>query len=70
MAGLSLDVLRIGKKYSLVNYGDRYEFEIERILGNGDFKVKDLTTLERYYLKDTIKFGKGKDFEIREIENG
>ncbi|MBL7877130.1 MAG: hypothetical protein JNL53_15795 [Cyclobacteriaceae bacterium] len=65
--GLSFDVLRVGKKYRLVNLGDQYEFEIERILVNGDFKVKDLHTLERYLLKDTIKFGKGKDFEIREI---
>ncbi len=68
MAGLAFDVLRVGKKYSLVNYGDRYEFEIERILHN-DFKVKDLTTLERFNLKDVLKFGKGKDFEIRELEN-
>lgn len=68
MAGLSFDVLRVGKKYRLVNYGDTYEFEIERILANGDFKVKDLHTLERYMLKDTIKFGAGKDFEIREID--
>lgn len=67
MAGLSFDVLRVGKKYRLVNYGDTYEFEIERILANGDFKVKDLHTLERYMLKDTIKFGSGKDFEIREL---
>ena len=67
MAGLSFDVLRVGKKYRLVNFDDTYEFEIERILANGDFKVKDLHTLERYLLKDTIKFGKGKDFEIREI---
>ena len=67
MAGLSFDVLRVGKKYSLVNFGDRYEFEIEKILTNGDFKVKDLTTLERFQLKDTIKYGKGKDFEIREL---
>jgi len=67
MAGLSFDVLRVGKKYRLLNFGDRYEFEIERILGNGDFKVKDLNTLERFLLKDTIKFGKGKDFEIREL---
>jgi hypothetical protein len=67
MAGLSFDVLRVGKKYRLLNFGDRYEFEIERIIGNGDFKVKDLNTLERFLLKDTIKFGKGKDFEIREI---
>jgi hypothetical protein len=67
MAGLSFDVLRVGKKYHLVNFGDTYEFEIERILVNGDFKVKDLHTLERFLLKDTIKFGQGKDFEIREI---
>ncbi len=67
MAGLSFDVLRVGKKYSLINFGDRYEFEIERILVNGDFKVKDLHTLERFLLKDTIKFGQGNDFEIREI---
>jgi hypothetical protein len=67
MAGLSFDVLRVGKKYRLINYGDTYEFEIERILVNGDFNVKDLLTLERYKLKDTIKFGKGNDFELREI---
>ena len=67
MAGLSFDVLRVGKKYRLLSFGDRYEFEIERIIGNGDFKVKDLHTLERFLLKDTIKFGKGKDFEIREL---
>lgn len=67
MAGLSFDVLRVGKKYRLVNLDDTYEFEIERILVNGDFKVKDLHTLERYLLKDTIKFGRGKDFEIREL---
>jgi hypothetical protein len=67
MAGLSFDVLRVGKKYSLVNFGDHYEFQIEKIMANGDFKVKDLTTLERYQLKDTIKYGQGKDFEIREL---
>ena len=68
MAGLSFDVLRVGKKYTLINFGDRYEFEIEKIMVNGDFKVKDLTTLERFQLKDVIKFGKGKDFEIRELQ--
>ena len=68
MAGLSFDVLRVGKKYRLVNFGERYEFEIERILSNGDFKVKDIHTLERFFLKETIKFGKGKDFEIRDLE--
>ena len=67
MAGLSFDVLRVGKKYKLTNFGETHEFEVEAILVNHDFKVKDLFTLERYLLKDLIKFGKGKDFEIREI---
>jgi hypothetical protein len=69
MAGLSFDVLRNGKKYSLINHGERYDFVIEHILVNGDFKVKDLHTLERYHLKDLIKFGRGKDFEILEIHD-
>jgi hypothetical protein len=67
MAGLSFDVLRVGKKYRLINYGDRYEFEIMKILIN-DFELKDLHTLERYRMNDLIKFGKGNDFEIREAE--
>lgn len=69
MPGLSFDVLRVGKKYKLINFGERCEFEIERILVNGDFHVKDLNTLERFHLKDLIKFGRGNDFEIREIED-
>ena len=67
MAGLALDVLRVGKKYKLVNYGESYEFEVESILANRDLMVKDLFTLERFNLKDLYKFGKGKDFEIREL---
>lgn len=68
MAGISFDVLRAGKKYRLINYGEKHEFLIERILGNDDFKVKDLLTLERYRLKELIAFGKGKDFVLEEIE--
>jgi hypothetical protein len=67
MAGLSFDVLRTGKKYALVNHGEKHEFIIENILANGDFKVKDLLTLERYLLKDLIKYGRGKDFLLEEL---
>jgi hypothetical protein len=66
--GLAFDLLRVGKKYKLINYGEVNEFVVEHILGNGDFKVKNIHTLERYLLKDLIKFGQGKDFEIRELE--
>jgi hypothetical protein len=67
MAGLSFDVLRVGKKYRLVNFGEKHEFIIENILVNGDFKVKDLLTLEHYRLKELITYGKGKDFVLEEI---
>lgn len=70
MAGLALDVLRVGKKYRLTNFGETHEFEIESILSNGDFRVKDSLTLERYHLKELIRYGKGKDFIIEELTNG
>ncbi|MFN7189247.1 MAG: hypothetical protein ACK5V5_02575 [Cyclobacteriaceae bacterium] len=67
MAGLAFDVLRVGKKYRLINYGERYEFEILKILV-GDFELKDLHTLERYRMSELIRFGRGSDFEIREVD--
>ena len=67
MEELSLNVLRTGKKYRLVNFGEKHEFVIENILPNGDFKVKDLLTLERYYLNELIAYGKGKDYFLEEI---
>jgi len=68
MPGLSLDVLRVGKRYRVLNYGDRHEIEIEERTADGDFKVKDLHTLERYILSEIYRFGKGRDFEIRDLE--
>jgi hypothetical protein len=69
LKGLALSSLRVGKKYRLTNFGDTNEFVIERVVESNEFAVKDLLTLERYRLKDLYKFGKGKDFEIRELEN-
>jgi hypothetical protein len=68
MPGLSLNALRVGKQYVLINFGDKYEFEIEQALPQHDYRVKDLHTLERYTIQSLFKFGKGKDFEIRERE--
>ncbi|MEJ7645250.1 MAG: hypothetical protein WKF87_11685 [Chryseolinea sp.] len=67
MSGLSFDVLRTGKKYRLTNYGESHEFVIEQIMGNGDFKVKDVHTLERFRLKELITYGKGKDFLLEDL---
>lgn len=67
MAGLSFDVLRTGKKYRLVNFGETHDFIVENVLANGDFKVKDLLTLERYRLKELITYGQGKDYSLEEL---
>jgi hypothetical protein len=67
MAGISFEVLRTGKRYRLVNHGELHEFIVESILPAGDFKVKDLLTLERYNLKELVKYGKGKDYFLEEI---
>lgn len=68
MAGISLNVIRTGKKYRLVNQGESHEFVVERILSDNDCKVKDLLTLERYNIKELFKYGKGKDYLLEEIE--
>lgn len=67
MKGLAFSSLRVGKKYRMINYGESHDFILEKILTNGEFAVKDLFTLEKYTIQDLIKFGKGKDFEIREL---
>ena len=68
MAGLSFNVLRFGKKYRITNFGEKHDFEIVNILDNGDFRVKDLLTLEQYFLKELFSQGKGKDFFLEEIK--
>ncbi|MFT6867581.1 MAG: hypothetical protein ACJA08_002424 [Cyclobacteriaceae bacterium] len=67
MAGLAFSSLRVGHRYWLVNFGDFYEFQIVRILYRDDFYLKDLNTLEYYNLSELVKYGKGNDFEIREL---
>jgi len=69
MSRLSFDVLRVGKKYRLTNFRDQYEFIIEEILDNGNFRLKDIHTLEIMFMRDIIYFGKGKDFEITEMQD-
>lgn len=62
-------MLRVGKKYRLVNFNELNDFEVEQILSNGDMTVKDIHTLERYQLSELTRYGKGNDFEIRELDH-
>lgn len=65
---MSFDTLRVGKRYRLKNFGEVMEFQVEEAKGNNNFSVKDLHTLERYELRDLVKYGKGKDFDLYEME--
>ncbi|HNP18853.1 MAG TPA: hypothetical protein PKL31_10495 [Fulvivirga sp.] len=67
MKGISTNVIRLNKRYKLKNYGEVTEFEVMEFLNEGNFRLKDIHTLEEYQLDELTAFGKGKDFEIREI---
>lgn len=67
MTGIAYSSLRAGKKYWLRNFGERFEFEILEVLHPQDFLLKDLNSLEIYKMSELTNYGKGKDFEIREL---
>ena len=63
---ISLDTIRVGKKYYLINHGERHDFLVLEKLYNNNCKLKDLYTLELYELNDLLKYGRGKDYELYE----
>ena len=63
---ISLDTIRVGKKYFLINHGERHDFVVIEKITSKNFKVKDSHSLEVYEINDLLQFGKGKDYELRE----
>jgi hypothetical protein len=67
MGGIAFSSMRVGKKYRLVNYGEQSEFTLVEVISRSDYKLKDIFSLEHYLMSDLTRFGKGEDFELREI---
>jgi len=67
MNGLAFTSMRVGESYKLVNYGETSEFKLVEVLNRYDYLLRDIHTLEQYNMSDLIKFGKGGDFELREL---
>ncbi len=70
MAGkriMSDNNMRVGKSYSLTNYGETTDFMVVETTGREDFKIKDLFTMELSQYNDLIKYGRGQDFELFEL---
>ena len=63
----SFDIIRTGKHYCILNYGEVWKFEVLEIFDNNDYKIKMIDTLEEQLLSDLIAFGQGKDFTFDEI---
>lgn len=63
----SFDIIRTGKQYKIINYGEEWHFEVLEILANGDFKIRMIDTLEEQLLSDLIAYGKGQDFTFDEL---
>ena len=42
MGEISFDVMRVGKKYCLTNFGDVYDFVRVEIGANGEMKLTDI----------------------------
>lgn len=63
---IALDNIRTNKKYVLTNYGEQFEFSVVEIKSDHEFLLKDLNTLEHYYMSELIGRGRGKDFSIWE----
>jgi hypothetical protein len=64
---LALSSLRVGKKYYLKNDGEMHRLQVMRYLGGDNFLIKDILTLEQYELQELIKYGKQKDYDLREL---
>lgn len=67
MKGLAFSSMRVGESYKLRNFGEISEFKLIEVLSSDDYHLQDIHTLEYYKMSDLTKFGKGMDFELREI---
>lgn len=66
---MAFDALRVGRTYRLSNYGETREFKVTRRLSDGNYLVKDKISLEEYELADLVRYGKGKDYDLDEIND-
>jgi hypothetical protein len=64
---MSFDALRVGHTYRLRNYDDIREFKVVRKLNDKNFVVQDTGTMENFELEDLVRYGKGKDYDLDEI---
>jgi hypothetical protein len=65
---MSFDNIRVGEVYFLQNFGEKSVFEVLEVMPDGDYRVKDIDSLEIFFVKDLIKYGKGNDYAFGEVK--
>lgn len=65
---LSIDTLRVGHIYRMINYGEKTEFELVAIENKDDYIIRDIASREIFNMKDLTKYGTGNDFNLEEID--
>jgi len=65
---LALSSIQTGHSYTIRNYGEEVEFEVIDIRGDGDIKAKHLHTREIFLLSEITRYGKGKDYDLQELD--
>ena len=65
---LSSKNLRKGQKYKVTNYGHSMVFEVLSFESN-DYQIKNTETLEISKFNEVVQYGKGKDYELIDLEN-
>jgi len=64
---MSADTMRVGKRYSLINYGEKTTFLVLSTEGRDDFTIKDIASLEIYRFSSLTAYGMGEDYELFEV---
>ena len=66
---ISIETVRVGKRYVLLNYGEQHEFDVVKAVGEKDFLCKDLNSLEQFKLSELTQYGKGKDYDFYSLND-
>ena len=61
---ISVDTVRVGKRYVLINYGEEHTFDVIKAEGKNDFLCKDVLSLEHFLLHELTLYGKGPDYDF------
>lgn len=65
---LALSSLQTGHTYIIKNYGEEVEFQVVDIRSDGEVQVRNLHSMDIFLLSEITRYGKGKDYDLRELD--